>query len=156
MVEWWPWMTWRIMWAHLSNQLRHATVVMTYGKFPQMVKALLHWWPSISLKLMTFLVNIYSSPVLLSLWTLVIKHNSTEYLHLLIESIQLSFTDTTWYCTDPCKVKIPVDEMLSKEYAAQRRSLIKPDRWWYCHAYCMITWCTPQSITTPHQGYLHW
>ena len=57
-----------------------------------------------------------------------IKHNSTEYLHLLIEAMQLSFADTTWYCTDPCKVNVPVERLLSKDYAAQRRNLIKPDQ----------------------------
>lgn len=58
-----------------------------------------------------------------------IEHNSTKYLHLLIEAMQLSFADTTWYCTDLSKVDVPVDKMLSKDYAAQRRNLIKPDRW---------------------------
>lgn len=60
--------------------------------------------------------------------TSAIEHNSAKYLHLLIEAMQLSFADTTWYCTDPYKVNVPVDKMLCKDYAAQRRNLIKPDR----------------------------
>jgi len=57
-----------------------------------------------------------------------IEHNSAKYLHLLIEAMQLSFADTTWYCTDPCKVTIPLHQMLSKDYATKRRNLIKHDR----------------------------
>ncbi|XP_064641150.1 glutathione hydrolase-like YwrD proenzyme [Lineus longissimus] len=52
------------------------------------------------------------------------KHNSTEYLHLLIESLRLSFADTLWYVTDPTVVDVPVKGMLSKEYAAERRKKI--------------------------------
>lgn len=55
-------------------------------------------------------------------------HNSSEYLHTLIEALSLSFTDTLWYNADPSKVKIPVSGLLSKEYAARRRALIKPNR----------------------------
>lgn len=55
-------------------------------------------------------------------------HNSARYLHLLIEAMQLSFADTTWYCTDPCKVNVPLHEMLSKDYATKRRNMIKHDR----------------------------
>ena len=57
-----------------------------------------------------------------------VEHNSAEYLHLLIEALQLSFADTTWYCTDPSTATVPVEGMLSKEYAAQRRRLLRRDR----------------------------
>lgn len=55
-------------------------------------------------------------------------HNSSEYLHSVIEALSLSFADTLWYNADPSKVKVPVSEMLYKDYAAKRRALIKPDR----------------------------
>lgn len=55
-------------------------------------------------------------------------HNSSEYLHSVIEALSLSFADTLWYNADPSKVKVPVSEMLHKDYAAKRRALIKPDR----------------------------
>lgn len=55
-------------------------------------------------------------------------HNSTEYLHSLSESFKLSFADTTWFCADMSQIEVPVSELLSKDYAAKRRSLIKPDR----------------------------
>ena len=58
-----------------------------------------------------------------------IEHNSAEYLHLLIETMQLSFADTSWYCADPGKVAVPVESLLSDEYAVERRKLLNPSRW---------------------------
>jgi gamma-glutamyltranspeptidase/glutathione hydrolase len=55
-------------------------------------------------------------------------HNSTAYLHLLIEAKKLAFEDLAKYCADPDFVSIPVAGLISKEYAAQRRALINPDR----------------------------
>jgi len=57
------------------------------------------------------------------------EHNSSNYLHLLVEAMQLSFADTTWYCSDPSKVNVPINELLSKDYAAKRRALIKQGRY---------------------------
>eukprot|EP00105_Crassostrea_gigas_P040115 XP_019924263.1 PREDICTED: uncharacterized protein LOC105331781 [Crassostrea gigas] len=54
-------------------------------------------------------------------------HNSAEYLHSLSESFKLSFADTTWFCADMSQIEVPVSELLSKDYAAKRRSQIKPD-----------------------------
>ncbi|XP_019615061.1 PREDICTED: uncharacterized protein LOC109462864 [Branchiostoma belcheri] len=54
-------------------------------------------------------------------------HNTTDYLHVLIEAIRLSFADSLWHCADMSKVKVPVEQLLSKEYAAQRRQLINMD-----------------------------
>ena len=58
-------------------------------------------------------------------------HNSGDYLHTLIEALSLSFADTLWYNADPSKVKVPINGLLSKEYADQRRLLIKPHRFVY-------------------------
>ena len=55
-------------------------------------------------------------------------HNSSEYLHTLIEALSLSFADTLWYNADPNKVKVPVSGLLCKEYAAKRRALINAYR----------------------------
>lgn len=49
-----------------------------------------------------------------------------ERWHLLIESLRLAFADTRWYVADPKVSKIPVAELLSKEYAAKRRALLDP------------------------------
>lgn len=58
-------------------------------------------------------------------------HNSGDYLHMLIEALSLSFADTLWYNADPSKVKVPINGLLSKQYADQRRLLIKPHRFVY-------------------------
>ena len=55
-------------------------------------------------------------------------HNSPEYLHLLIEAIKLAFADRDEYVADPDFADIPVDHLLSKRYAEERRRLIDPRR----------------------------
>ena len=53
---------------------------------------------------------------------------STEKMHLMIEALRLAFADARWYVADPAFSKIPVDELLSKEYANERRKLIDRKR----------------------------
>lgn len=55
-------------------------------------------------------------------------HNSPEYIHLLIEAAKLSFADREQYYGDPDFVRVPLDLLLSKEYAAQRRKMIDANR----------------------------
>jgi gamma-glutamyltranspeptidase/glutathione hydrolase len=55
-------------------------------------------------------------------------HNSTAYLHTVIEAVKLAFADRDRYYGDPKFSKIPEDMLLSKEYAAERRKLIDPGR----------------------------
>ena len=51
-------------------------------------------------------------------------HNSAEYLHTWIECAKLAFADREAYYGDPALDDVPFDILLSKDYAAQRRSLI--------------------------------
>jgi gamma-glutamyltranspeptidase / glutathione hydrolase len=50
---------------------------------------------------------------------------SAEYLHLFIEAKKLAFEDRARFYADPQFAKIPLAALLSKEYAAKRRALIK-------------------------------
>jgi gamma-glutamyltranspeptidase/glutathione hydrolase len=55
--------------------------------------------------------------------------NSAPYLHAIAESLKLSFADRNTYVGDPKFVpNIPMQALLSKEYAALRRAQIDPDR----------------------------
>ena len=55
--------------------------------------------------------------------------NSGPYLHAVTEALKLSFADRNAYIGDPKFVpNIPMAQLLSKEYAAARRSQIDPNR----------------------------
>lgn len=49
---------------------------------------------------------------------------SAEYLHVLTEAKKLAYEDRAKYYADPAFNQIPVDYLISKEYAAERRKLI--------------------------------
>ncbi len=51
-----------------------------------------------------------------------------RYYHTLIEATKLAFADRNRYIADPAFAKVPVAELLSKDYAARRRALINPNK----------------------------
>jgi len=51
-----------------------------------------------------------------------------DYLHLLVEAKKLAFEDRARFYADPDFYRAPVQELISKEYAARRRALIRMDR----------------------------
>jgi gamma-glutamyltranspeptidase/glutathione hydrolase len=51
-----------------------------------------------------------------------------RYYHTLIEATKIAFADRNRYIADPAFSKVPVKELLSKDYAATRRALIDPAR----------------------------
>jgi gamma-glutamyltranspeptidase / glutathione hydrolase len=55
--------------------------------------------------------------------------NTAPYLHAIAEALKLSFADRNTFVGDPKFVpNIPMQALLSKEYAAQRRARIDPNR----------------------------
>jgi gamma-glutamyltranspeptidase/glutathione hydrolase len=50
--------------------------------------------------------------------------NSPEYIHTVTEALKLGFADRDRFYGDPDFVKVPAHQLLSKDYAAMRRSLI--------------------------------
>jgi gamma-glutamyltranspeptidase/glutathione hydrolase len=52
-------------------------------------------------------------------------HNSADYLHTVVECAKLAFADREAYYGDPIFDNVPMEVLLSKEYAAQRRTLIE-------------------------------
>ena len=55
-------------------------------------------------------------------------HNSPAYIHTLAEALKLAMADRDRYYGDPDFVKIPMAELLSKDYAKLRRPLIDESR----------------------------
>ena len=52
--------------------------------------------------------------------------NSPQRIHLMVESMRLAWADAHEYIADMSQADVPVDELLSKEYAAERAALIQP------------------------------
>ncbi len=52
---------------------------------------------------------------------------SAETLHLMIEAKKLAYEDRARYYADPAFSRVPVAELISKAYAARRRSAIDPE-----------------------------
>ncbi len=57
-----------------------------------------------------------------------ITFGSAEHVHLFTEAKKLAFADRAALYADPEFSKTPVEKLLSKDYAAERRKLINPDR----------------------------
>jgi gamma-glutamyltranspeptidase/glutathione hydrolase len=57
-----------------------------------------------------------------------IPFGSPEHVHLFVEAKKLAFADRARWYADPAFHPAPVDWLISKDYAAQRRKLINPDR----------------------------
>lgn len=52
--------------------------------------------------------------------------NGSEFVHLVTETMKLSFADRETYFGDPDFTEIPMAQLLSESYAAERRGLISP------------------------------
>jgi gamma-glutamyltranspeptidase/glutathione hydrolase len=57
-------------------------------------------------------------------------HNSADYLHVVAAALNLAFADRDKFYGDPDFVPVPMEGLLSPEYAATRRALIDPAHAW--------------------------
>lgn len=57
-----------------------------------------------------------------------LKHNSSEYLHLLIETLKIAFKDADEIIGDPKFDDVPVKEILSSDNLQRRAKLFNPDK----------------------------
>jgi gamma-glutamyltranspeptidase/glutathione hydrolase len=57
-------------------------------------------------------------------------HNSATYLHTSAEAVKLAMSDREKFLGDMTFSKIPYEGLLSKDYAAERRKLIDPEKAW--------------------------
>ncbi len=55
-------------------------------------------------------------------------YGSADYIHLFTEAKKLAFEDRAKYYADPRFTKVPVTQLISKKYAAERRKLIDPEK----------------------------
>jgi gamma-glutamyltranspeptidase/glutathione hydrolase len=76
-------------------------------------------------------------------------HNSADALHAMIEAKKLAYADMHRYVADQKFSKVPVEGMLSKEYAAQRAKLIDMAK-----ANCSVSPGEPAFPTTGDTTYL--
>ncbi|MEE9275325.1 MAG: gamma-glutamyltransferase [bacterium] len=56
-----------------------------------------------------------------------LSYGSADHLHLLIEAMKLAFADRNRYIADPGMAEVPIEGLLSRAYAAERRRLIRED-----------------------------
>ena len=57
-----------------------------------------------------------------------IQMQSAEMIHLVAEALKLAHADNYHYVGDPDEVAVPVEELLSREYARAQRERIDPER----------------------------
>lgn len=71
-----------------------------------------------------------------------LSYHSAEHLHLMVEMVKLAYADRDRWIADPDQANLPVDGLLSKDYAALRRKAFDPKK---AQAY---RWGNPVGDTT--------
>ncbi|MFP4177383.1 MAG: gamma-glutamyltransferase [Acholeplasmataceae bacterium] len=57
-----------------------------------------------------------------------LDHNSAEYLNLLAQTMQLAYGDRRRYVGDPLFVEVPIQGLMSKDFAEERMELFDPEQ----------------------------
>ncbi|TPX66150.1 hypothetical protein SpCBS45565_g04647 [Spizellomyces sp. 'palustris'] len=57
-----------------------------------------------------------------------LRHNSAEYLHIVIEALRMGFADGQFYVADPDVTSVPVEGLLRKEYLEERALIFDPTK----------------------------
>jgi gamma-glutamyltranspeptidase/glutathione hydrolase len=55
-------------------------------------------------------------------------HNTPEYIHVVTEALKLAFADRHHHFADPAFVKVPIEGLMSDQYAEHRRGMIDAGR----------------------------
>ena len=71
-------------------------------------------------------VNLQTLKILEGLDLKGMGHNTAAYAHTVLEALKLAFSDRESYIGDPDFVDVPMDGLLSKSYAEERRAAIDP------------------------------
>jgi len=53
-----------------------------------------------------------------------LRHNSADYIHIVLEAMKLAFADREQFYGDPTQVRVPLETLLSDQYGALRARLI--------------------------------
>lgn len=51
------------------------------------------------------------------------NHNTAPYLHAVIESLRIAFSDARWFVADPNVTEVPIKTLVSSDYLAERAKL---------------------------------
>ena len=77
-------------------------------------------------------------------------HNSAQYLHHVIEAMKLAYADRSEHLGDPERMEAPIDFLLAKDYASNRRGLINSDSATPSSEIAPGVMPTPESPDTTH------
>ena len=56
------------------------------------------------------------------------EHNCAEYIHAIVECLRIAFADGNWWISDPDVEKVPIKELISREYLAERSKFFDPKK----------------------------
>ncbi len=57
-----------------------------------------------------------------------LANDNARRLHLMVEAMKLAYADRAQFLGDPAMVELPLDRLLSKDYAARQRARIDPEK----------------------------